>query len=585
MGFYIERSLFLRTMKRKIVALLLSFSLCFSGLFGCGKDTKSLNTSPYDEFITVDVFDQMANMQGIQSGWFAKVVKDKFNMELNIIAPNVAGGGNTLFESMAAAGDLGDLVICTAKGGNLQNMVNSHLLYNMEDLIKDKDVMKYEYAIGLLNDSITPEGIYAIPSEISTLEPTQISSGQELTFGPYLRWDIYKKIGYPTMETLEDLLTVLKNMQTAYPFTETGNKTYGFSLFSNWDDNMMNAIKQPCTFYGYDEIGFVLARADGTDYQNILDRDSIYMRVLEFYFNANQMGLVDPDSLTQDYSDIEAKFKSGQILFSPWPWQAQPVYNTVEHTAAGKGYMMAPINDMEVFAYGCIPGGNQQNVIAIGANAKDPERMADFIDWLYSPEGIFINGASGGAAGPEGLTWTMENGVPVLTELGYYALIDGDVEIPEEWGGSTWKNGISALNYKAVNVTDYSPDGFPYSFELWASVLKEKETALSKDWSEHLGANTTVEYMIENNQIVVAPGASYVSPQETSEIVTIRNQCKKNIIDYSWQMVFAKDKETFDALYDELISVTNTLGYEQVLAIDMENAKNQDIARKATLGS
>ena len=91
--------------------------------------------------------------------------------------------------------------------------------------------------------------------------------------------------------------------------------------------------------------------------------------------------------------------------------------------------------------------------------------------------------------------------------------------------------------------------------------------------------------MIENNQIVVAPGASYVSPQETSEIVTIRNQCKKNIIDYSWQMVFAKDKETFDALYDELISVTNTLGYEQVLAIDMENAKNQDIARKATLGS
>lgn len=47
---------------------------------------------PYKEFITVDVFDAQANFQGIQSGWFAKVVKDRFNMELNIIAPNVAGG-------------------------------------------------------------------------------------------------------------------------------------------------------------------------------------------------------------------------------------------------------------------------------------------------------------------------------------------------------------------------------------------------------------------------------------------------------------------------------------------------------------
>ena len=56
----------------------------------------------------------MANYQGIQSGWFAKIVKDKFNMELNIIAPNVAGGGDTLFQTRSAAGDLGDLILTNA---------------------------------------------------------------------------------------------------------------------------------------------------------------------------------------------------------------------------------------------------------------------------------------------------------------------------------------------------------------------------------------------------------------------------------------------------------------------------------------
>ena len=38
--------------------------------------------------MTVEVFDSLASNQGLQkSGWFAKIVKDKFNIKLNIIAP------------------------------------------------------------------------------------------------------------------------------------------------------------------------------------------------------------------------------------------------------------------------------------------------------------------------------------------------------------------------------------------------------------------------------------------------------------------------------------------------------------------
>lgn len=79
-----------------------------SALTGCGGDDKKEASNKgskdgnYEEFITVDVFDAFANYQGIQSGWFAKVVKDKFNMELNIIAPNVAGGGDTLYQTRSA---------------------------------------------------------------------------------------------------------------------------------------------------------------------------------------------------------------------------------------------------------------------------------------------------------------------------------------------------------------------------------------------------------------------------------------------------------------------------------------------------
>ena len=36
--------------------------------------------------ITLDVFSNLANFEGNQPGWFAKLVKDKFNIKLNIIS-------------------------------------------------------------------------------------------------------------------------------------------------------------------------------------------------------------------------------------------------------------------------------------------------------------------------------------------------------------------------------------------------------------------------------------------------------------------------------------------------------------------
>ena len=306
----------MKRLSGKLVALLLLITLlaCGCGAFSEFEEEKC----PYEEFLVVDVFDGLANYQGIQSGWFAKLVKDKFNMELNIIAPNVAGGGDTLFEIRCAAGNLGDIVIFSGERQELQNMVTSGLIMDIEPYLQGKDIMRFETAIRNVNKSITPEGLFAIPTELSSNAPTVPSESKEPTYGPYIRWDLYAELGYPPINTLEDLLPVLKQMQELCPVTETGEKTYAFSFFRDWDANMMNAGKQPCCFYGYDESGFVLVKADSSDYQSIIDSDSLYIRVLKWYFDANQMGLVDPESPTLNFQGLVEKYKKGQILYSPW---------------------------------------------------------------------------------------------------------------------------------------------------------------------------------------------------------------------------------------------------------------------------
>ena len=553
-------------------------------LAGCGGAAESetdaaSSESGYDETITIDVYNGLANYMGMQEGWFAKIVRDKFNMELNIIAPNVAGNGDTLYQTRTAAGDLGDLIIVD-NGQQYNELVEAGLLTDASEYYETmENVQRFDAAVQNLNKDA--DGLYGFPTSVSTLKATDPSEGLDPTFGAYVRWDLYGEQGYPEIGTLEDLLPVIQKMQEDNPTTDSGKKVYGFSLFSDWDGNMMNAGKQLVTYYGYDESGFVLAKADGSDYQSILDSDSEYIRALKFYFEANQMGLVDPESTTQNYDTLFAKFQEGQVLFSWWPWLGQAAFNTTTNLTEGKGFMLAPIQDQKIFSYGAEVYGGKQ-FIGIGSNAEDPERIAAFIDWLYSSEGVLANSSqTSGSSGPEGLTWEMKDGEPVLTEFGKQALLDGDGDVPEGYGGGSYKDGVSALNVNTVLPIDINPDtGFPYAYTMWESYQNETTEPVKEDWSKNMGgAESTIGYLEENDQLLVAPGASYVAPEDSSEISTLRNQAKATIIEYSWRMVFAKDEAEFDQLLKEMQETADGLGYQTVLEFDMNNAKDQNEKR------
>ena len=134
-------------MRKKWTGILLCMVLLVSLAAGCetknGKSGQEVSGSDkYKKFITVDVYDEYANYQGLQSGWFAKVVRDRFNMELNIIAPNVAGGGDTLYQTRAATGNLGDLVLINTANGKFDEMVKSGLVMDCTELVKDKEIKK-----------------------------------------------------------------------------------------------------------------------------------------------------------------------------------------------------------------------------------------------------------------------------------------------------------------------------------------------------------------------------------------------------------------------------------------------------------
>lgn len=564
-------------------AMTLAGMLALTGCGGNGGTTASDEDD--NSLMTVEVFDGLANYQGKQKGWFAKIIKDKFNIELNIIAPNVAGGGSTLFDTRSTAGNLGDIIIYGYEGGQGEKMVRAKLLADMTPYLDGMDNIKeYQSAIDTMNEVIGQEsGVWGVPNSVSSKSPLEASEGLEPTFGPYIRWDYYKAVGYPEIDTLEDLIPVLKQMQDKARETEGRDDIYAMSLFKDWDGNMMNNAKQPTCFYGWDEMGFVLAKADGSGFESVTDEGGIYERTIKFFNAAYRAGIVDPESTTQNYDTMNSKYKEGKVLFSFWPWLGQAAYNTVENKEAGKGFMIAPLKDQKIFSYGARPNGDR-TFIGVGAKAKNKQRLVKFIDWLYSPEGINAAGAqTNGAAGPEGLTWEIKDGTPVLTEFGNTVLNGGEANVPEEWGGGSYADGVSALNYPAVVANDINPEtGVSYNFNMWESELeKANNYALNKDWSEHMGgAQTTMEYLEANDMILVSPGASYVTPDEDSQISTLRGSVKNEIVNSSWQASFAKTEAECDKILAEMRETVEGLGGQQVIDWDMQCAKDQQKARE-----
>ena len=243
--------------------------------------------------------------------------------------------------------------------------------------------------------------------------------------------------------------------------------------------------------------------------------------------------------------------------------------------------MVIPIEDQKVFSYGCNPTGKSY-FIGIGTKAEDPERMMDFIDWLYSPEGIEMNcPQNAGAAGIEGLTWELKDGKPVLTDFGKQAFMD-DATMPEEYGGGSFEKGISQLGFKPVLISDINPKtGSPYVYTLWDSVLAENNTPLDQSWQDaNGGAKNVAELFTKTNQILIANGTNYVVKEQGSQIEALRNQCKAIIVEDSWKMIFAKDEEEFYKLQKHMQETVKGLGYDEVLAFDMKCAKEQSTARQ-----
>ncbi len=556
----------------KFLAMLLSLALILSM-----SGTAALaQAETYREPITITVFDELANFAGEQVGWFAKEIKDRFNITMNIISTNL---DQNAYQTRMAAGDLGDLVIFGDTGDHLVSAINGNLLmdWNELDLTPYENINKYTKdaqakVSTFVKNATGKDGVWGFGHDIG-YNKTDWDIVIEPGYGMQVRWDAYVKAGYPKLETIDDLVPFLKALQDAVPTNDKGEKVYAFGGFPDWEDCVMKFTWDLQTWYGYAEQDFLGVNWATGDVENPLEEDSLYKKMLSVNNQLYRAGLFDPESISQNWDAYSLKVDSGRYLMGLWGWKMKS-YNSQERMDQGIGYVTMGLKNDAPIVGGTAPfGGNRP--WTIGANCKYPERVLELIDWLTSTEGIMIN-----FNGPQGLCWDYDaNGQPYGTEFGWKAWKDElNVDMPAEYGGGKYADGKSAINNTTILQNAFDPEGgFCYNHDAWADGIAKLQNPMMNEWSEKYagGAKTGVEYLKQTGRFSLHPATQYAVAARPDDIANKRAQFAPIMKEYSWKCVYAQSDEEFASLWKEMVDKCKAFGYDDVVNFYMGEIQNK----------
>lgn len=487
--------------------------ICLTALLlsGCGNTAKTEYDSSKKQEKTVSAV-LFGNSSGISGRWTGKGA-EKLWEDTGIHLDFYSGGSRRsrrLWQYLAA-GTMPDIIGFDSE--QMKLLRDTGQLLNLDEY-KEKLPAIYgndawEKALNYCRESFGGEekGLYFLPSGVGE------HGEEEFEWLPMLQWKPYEQAGCPKITTLEDYLDAAEAMLRYKSTTPLGERVYGFSIFSEWDVLMAGEAGALSYFYGTDT-GFLspLMEMDARngEIRAVTDEDSFYKRALHFYFEANRRGLLDPDSETQTFEGMKRKFDQGRVLFSTYSWLVQD-YNDEEMKRGfpENQFVPLPAQDMKIYQEPDNPIGNGW-YYGISAGSSDPEASVELLNWIYERENITELYRNPGAMSP-------------FQELGLTGVSAGV------------KNRVIRLR-----------------------TLSEEES------SGYVQEESIGEYLRERDMTVEGSNAVNLVqelPLGLRELSSTIGECVREL---SWEMIYARDEESFQTLWKKMVKEARLLGISRV---------------------
>lgn len=535
---------------RKLIAIVMATLLLLSctGISGLAEENRNI--------VTLDVYGCLTS--GLQSSWWTAKLEEELGIRLNFISRNVA-----LYNTYLASRDLPDILILN-NPEQIQNMLDAKLAVDLDT--------KLEMIPNILSNC-TPEsidykreawgGFYAVPYGTTDLydEVGSFEYGMRLHW-PYF-YEYIEANGYPELETLSDFLPVLKWMQDAHPTNDDGQSVYAISFMQGWGA-LNSAYFYIAPLYAYmqtEVVGNIEIDIDTLEYKSRYDNDSAFHEALQFLFDANNMGILDPDMINMNYGDFVAKLKAERVL--SWP----------SYYDSGDIWRVIPYGNMHTKDYGgpALLGHYSGQCGVFVADNKNTDIALAFINYIYDYDNLMYY-----TYGEKGLGWDInEDGNAYHTDQWYAWQEDSTIELP---GGG---NPVSSSLLGNIGLEPYSTRnvhpklGITLSDNTWVLPHGKTDNELNfeKVMLEQYGVESGAINMTDTMVVRAANGFAKYSPLAytmSAEMDKMINSLPGQ--DALLKAVYCGDQAEFDAVWEQYGAdcreVMNSLGWTDQMIFD-----------------
>lgn len=561
---------------RKVLtgALAVAMTLGIAGCSDSGTTSSgsgSGDSSAKDEVVTLTVWNTEVTTPGVQDNPVANAMTEATGVKMDIVQ-----GDSQKFSVLMAGGDLPDIIYSNSaqQGVDYSSLISSKQLLALDDLIEEygENIKKnfperLEYSKKFASNG--EDKIYFIPVQCyqKDEENPDISYSIE-NVGLMTRWDVYKAIGCPEIETTDDYLNVLKEMQDYANDNDLadGKTVYAFSGWSDWGlwPWWLANVRE----MGYLDLtnGAIVNRETGEVDVNY--NTDAFWDSLKFYNKAYNMGILDPEAFTMKNDQFWEKCQNGQVLVAYASWQTDSINKAFASNGhADWGYQKLP-SDGYPYISGVTStdapiGSGIEYATAITTNCENPEKAIQFIDFCNSEEGARLI-----YSGVEGEHWELKDGQAVPTEK-MKDLIKNDSNYTATTGVTLY-NKLCGLREIQI-LSDNSPANVLKSNEEKASNILDIDKDYCEYYEEKLGGEYLYPGMVLNDLAEkgeIQNQSDYLlftnlAGAPSQETINIIGQCDQYMNVQGVKAIMAATDEEFEAIRSEAMEQLKAMNFDQ----------------------
>jgi len=441
-----------------------------------------------------------------------------------------------------AGGDYPDIVVMQPK--NMGKYRDAGAIIPLEDLI-DQYGPNIKKAFGKYYDLLRDADghIYSLAAPVLADETPADWEGYFA-----VQYDVLREAGYPEIKTLDQLYDVIKAYYEKHP-TIDGQPTIPFGGMGGADnpDYILNnpafmAAGKP------DHSWFSIDGGNNVTMNVTADFTKRYYRFLNKLYNA---GMLDQEFFTLNTDSAEAKLAQGRVLagwlpawFTKYPEQSLRTQGKFERQFANLEILFDKNTEDHT---NTITPINSNNNWHITKNAKNPKRIIQYVDYLFTD------------AGQKLLNWGIEGK--------HYDVVNGKRVVNAEWEQKKaadpeyeFKDGPSGVFYWFTFGNGAKLSDGDYATPLTKEYWHHQYDQATKDLLAKYSKQTFADFM-PKPEVVPAWIWQLAEPTKgRAEMKRVQQVYKKE----SPRIIFSKTAEEFDKNWNSYVEQVDKAGVKMV---------------------